>query len=144
MVDEPSGPLSFALERATELLASNPALARRQAEEILRVVPGEPRATLILGAAHRMAGDPGGARHVLAPLALAQPRAARVHYELGQCLAALGEADAAIAALRRATTLKSDMPDAWRALGDQLMLQGDAPGADSMPGTSAPRCTIQC
>jgi tetratricopeptide (TPR) repeat protein len=131
MVDAPSGSLSFALERARALLERDPLLAKRQAEEILAVVPGEPRAILIQGAARRAAGDPRGAREVLEPLAAAQPRAASVHYELGQCLAALGEAEAAIAALRRATALKPDMPEAWRALGDQLTLGGDASGADA-------------
>ena len=131
MVETPSGSLSFALERATALLVDKPLLARRQAEEILRVVPGDPRALLIVGAAHRMGGDPRGGRDVLEPLAAAQPRAASVHYELGQCLAALGEADKAIAALRRATALKPGMPEAWRALGDQLTLIGDAPSADA-------------
>jgi predicted Zn-dependent protease len=131
MVDAPTGSLSFALERATALLVKNPLLARRQAEEILRVVPGDPRAVLLLGAAHRLAGDPHGARELLQPLAAAQPRAASVHYELGQCLAALGEADEAIAELRRATALKPDMPEAWRLLGDQLTLKGDASAADA-------------
>jgi tetratricopeptide (TPR) repeat protein len=131
MVDTPTGSLSVALERATALLETNPSLARRQAEEILRVVPGEPRAALVLGMARRMSGDPRGARAVLEPLAASQPRAANVHYELGQCLAALGEADAAVAALRRAAALKPDIPEAWRALGDQLTLSGDAPGADA-------------
>jgi predicted Zn-dependent protease len=131
MVDAPAGSLSFALDRANALLDANPLLARRQAEEILRVVPGEPRAVLVLGAAHRLAGDPQGGRDLLEPLALAQPHAASVHYQLGQCLAALGEADRAMAALKRATALKPDMPEAWRALGDQLTLAADLDGADA-------------
>jgi tetratricopeptide (TPR) repeat protein len=131
MVETASGSLSFALERAAALLVKNPLLARRQVEEILRVVPEEPRALVVLGAAHRMVGDPRRGRDLLEPLAAAQPRAASVHYELGQCLAALGEPDKAIAALRRATALKPDMPEAWRALGDQLTLKGDPPGADA-------------
>ncbi len=130
MVEADSGSLSFALERATALLVKNPLLALRQAEEILQVVPGEPRALLVLGAAHRMVGDPQRGRDLLEPLAAAQPRAASVHYELGQCLAALGETDKAVAALKRATGLKPDSPEAWRALGDQLILTGDAAGAD--------------
>jgi len=131
MVDAPTGSLIAALERATALLAKNPSLARRQAEEILRVVPGDPRATLVIGAAHRMAGDPQGARAVLEPLASSQPKAASVHYEFGQCLAALGETEHAIAALKRATSLKPDMPEAWRALGDLLTLRGDVSSADA-------------
>src|ERR1700733_16110252 len=38
---------------------------------------------------------------------------------------------AAVAALQRAVTLKPDMADAWRALGDELTIAGDAAGADS-------------
>jgi predicted Zn-dependent protease len=68
---------------------------------------------------------------VLAPLAKAQPNAASVHYELGLTLAALGKAAKASAALRRATALKPDMQEAWRALGDTLFLLGDVAGADA-------------
>ncbi|HVY80346.1 MAG TPA: sulfotransferase, partial [Steroidobacteraceae bacterium] len=41
-----------------------------------------------------------------------------------------GQGDRAIAALRRAVTLKPDMPAAWRALGDHLTAIGDTTGAD--------------
>ena len=68
---------------------------------------------------------------MLAPLAKAQPNAASVHYELGLTLAALGRAAKASEALRRAATLKPDMQEAWRALGDALFLLGDAAGADA-------------
>jgi len=130
MVDAPAGTLTAALEHATRLLLTAPDLAERQAEEILEVVPGDPRAVLVLGMARRRLGDPLAARAVLAPLAGAQPRSAQTHYELGAALASLGETAAAIAALRRAVTLKRDMPEAWRALGDQLTLEGDTEEAD--------------
>lgn len=58
----------------------------------------------------------------------AQPRALAL---LGHALAALGRRDEAIAALRQATTHDPDTPDAWRTLGDQLMLAGDRAGADA-------------
>jgi predicted Zn-dependent protease len=128
--EAPVGSLATALDHATRLLGLQPALAEEQAREILKAVPGDPRAVLIVGAARRRLGDPAGGRAVLAPLALAQPRSASVHFELGQTLAALGEADGSVAALRRAVALKPDMPEAWRALGDQLTLAGDAAGAD--------------
>ncbi len=57
-----------------------------------------------------------------------QPRALAL---LGHALAALGRQDEAIAALRQATAHDPDTPDAWRALGDQLMLAGDRVGADA-------------
>lgn len=85
----------------------------------------------MLGAARRRAGDPGGARAVLQPLAGAQPGAARVHVELGMALAALGEQAAAAAALARGVALQPLWPEAWRALGDVRLLAGDAEGADA-------------
>jgi len=129
-IDAPMASVSVALEHAAKALATHPALARRQAEEILKAVPGHPMALVLLGGALRRLGDPLAARGVLEPLARAQPKAAGVHYELGVTLATLGEPAGALAALRRAVALKPDMPDAWRALGDQLILAGDAAGAD--------------
>ena len=129
-IDAPTASLVAALEYASRLLPSRPDLAERQAREILAVVPDDPRAKLILGSARRRVGDATGARAVLEALARAQPRSADTHHELGLTLAALGEGDAAIGALRAAVTLKRDMPDAWRALGDQLSLAGNGEGAD--------------
>ncbi|MBA3811570.1 MAG: sulfotransferase, partial [Caulobacteraceae bacterium] len=126
----PAGSLATAIDQAARLLGRDPAMAERQAREILGVVPGEPRALMFLAASRRRLGDPAAARAILAPLANAQPKAASVHFELGQACAALGDADEAIAALRRAVALKPDMSEAWRALGDQLTLVGDAGAAD--------------
>jgi Flp pilus assembly protein TadD len=61
----------------------------------------------------------------------AQPGWALAHYELGLVLSRLNQNEAAIAELRRAVALKPDMPDGWRALGDELTLSGDSTGADS-------------
>lgn len=57
-----------------------------------------------------------------------QPRALAL---LGHALAALGQQGQAIAALREATARDPNSPDAWRALGDQLILAGDRAGADA-------------
>jgi tetratricopeptide (TPR) repeat protein len=130
MDPSPAGSLNAALDRAAELLLASPALAERQAVEILKVVPGDPRAVLVLGTARRKGGDVAGARAVLEPLAREQPRVANVHQELGLALLMLGEADAALAALRRATALKPALPEAWRAIGDILTDRGDVVGAD--------------
>jgi len=134
MAREPSGTVGVALDRAAKLLTTSPPLAERQALEILRVVPGDPRAVLVLGTARRRGGDLAGARAVLEPLARGQPRAAHAQLELGLTLLALGETDAALAALRRATALKPALPDAWRAIGDILTARGDAAGADGAYG----------
>src|SRR5450432_2051398 len=127
----PSGSLTAAIELASTLLASDPARAGRQAQQILASAPADPRALLILGSAHRRQGDAQAARSVLEPLAQAYPRAALTQYELGLALAALGETEPAIAALRQAVGLKRDLAEAWRALGDQLFLAGDAAGAEA-------------
>ncbi len=131
LTDTPVGSLATAVEHAARLLFAEPGLAERQAREILAAVPNEPRALMILGAALRRCGNPLGARDILAPLALAQPSAASVHHELGQALAALGRSDEAVSALRRAVALKPDLAEAWRAIGDQLTLAGDAAQADA-------------
>ena len=129
--EAPAGSLTTALDHASKLLAASPALAESQAREILKVVPDDPRAMLILGAARRRGGDPLAARAILEPLAKAQPVSASTQYELAMAEAALGDDAAATAAFRRAVKLKPDMPEAWRALGDQLTLAGDMAGADA-------------
>jgi predicted Zn-dependent protease len=125
------GTLDVALAHAARLLASDPALAARQASEILSAVPGHPAAALMLGTARRLMGDHEAALEVLEPLARAQPNSAATHLELGLALGAKRRGEAAVAALRRAVQLKPDLPDAWRALGDHLTLIGDGAGADA-------------
>ena len=129
--DEPTGTLETALSHAVRLLRHDPCLAAEQADEILKVAPGHPTTTLLLGAARRMIGDTAVALRVLAPLAAAQPQWADAHYELGLALADRGQAEAALAGLRCAVALQPDMPDAWRAIGDYLTVSGDIGGADA-------------
>ncbi|HEX4387128.1 MAG TPA: tetratricopeptide repeat protein, partial [Steroidobacteraceae bacterium] len=127
---EPVGSLDIALNHAARLLATQPALAAEQATEILKVVPGHPIATLLLGAARRACGDPAAALEILAPLAVAQPRSPAAHYEYGLALGDAGQGDAAIAALRRAVALKPDYAEAWLALAGHLTVVGDERGAE--------------
>ena len=126
----PTGSVAAALAHAAQLLDRNPALALRQVQEILGAVPSHPEALLILGIAHRRNGDPQEASTILAALALAQPKSARTHYELGLTRAALGEDVAAIAALRQAVAINPAITAAWRTLGDMLTLAGDTTAAD--------------
>lgn len=128
---EPVGSVEIALGHAARLLESNPVLAAEQAAEILKAVPGHPLATLLLGVARRCSGDPAAALEVLGPLAELHPQWALAQVELALALSGLQRSAAAIAALQRAVTLKPDMPDAWRALGDELTTVGDFAGADS-------------
>src|SRR5438874_441328 len=126
---EAVGSVDVALAHAGRLLERDPALAAEQASEILKVAPGHPGATLILGIARRTGGDPTVALAVLEPLAMSQPRWAAAHYELGLTLGALGRSEEAVAALRRSVQLNPDLPDAWRVLADHLMAVGDDAGA---------------
>ena len=119
------------IEQASALLATDPAAALRQAVAILTLTPQDPRAILIVGSAQRRLGDPTAARALLVPLAMAHPGAAHTHYELGLTLAALGETNSAIAALRHAVSRKPDLAEAWRVLGDQLFQVGDTKGTDA-------------
>jgi len=128
---EPVGSVEVALAHATRLLESNPVLAAEQAGEILKAVPAHPLAMLLLGVARRTGGDATGAAEALNPLVAMHPKWALAHYELALALGALERNAHAIAALQRAVTLKPDMADAWRALGDELTIAGDAAGADS-------------
>lgn len=120
-----------ALQEASELLATDPALARIQAQTLLEQAPGDPRATLILASAHRRLGHAATAQALLAPLAARFPNAALTHYELGLALAALGQSTHAIESLRHALKLKPDLAEGWRALGDLLFRAGDEAGAQS-------------
>jgi tetratricopeptide (TPR) repeat protein len=69
-------------------------------------------------------------RAILEPLAQSQPNWGAAHYELGLTLGVRRNGEGAVAALRRAVSLKPEMPDAWRALGDHLTAIGDAAAAD--------------
>jgi tetratricopeptide (TPR) repeat protein len=127
---EPTGTVEVALAHATRLLARDPALAAQQAREVLTVVPGHPRARLILGAAHRIVGQTQAALELLEPLVREHPQSAPAHLELGIALGESGRRSDALAGLRRAVELKPDSPDGWRLLADQLDAEGDADGAD--------------
>jgi predicted Zn-dependent protease len=126
----PVGSLDVALAHARRLLQRDPRLAAEQASEILRAVPGEPRALLVLGAAKRLCGHAAAALAILEPLAREQPRVAAVHLELGTALADDGRVAAAADAFRRAVQIQPNSPDGWRLLADQLDANGDEAGAD--------------
>lgn len=119
-----SGSLSAALAHATRLLARNPVLSERQAREILKAVPQQPEAVRLLGAALQAQGRNEEAAEALGTLVQQQPRSAAAHFEYGRALADLGKGEEAIAALRRAVHFDPQHSQAWRVLGDQLMLAG--------------------
>jgi tetratricopeptide (TPR) repeat protein len=125
---EPTGSLGEAISNAARLLATDPGLAAEQATEVLRVVPGEPLATLLLGRARRACGDAAGAIDTLRALCATHPRWALAHEELGHALGAARRG--AEAALRRAVALKPELAEAWLALADHLHAVDDVHGAD--------------
>ncbi len=126
-----TGSLAAALAHAERLLALRPALAAEQAREILKVVPGDARASLLLGLALRAEGRTGEALAALEPLAAAHPNAPDVQCALGETLAEAGRLKEADAALRQAIRVNGKHPRAHRALGDVLTALGDGEGADA-------------
>jgi tetratricopeptide (TPR) repeat protein len=122
--------LDVALGHAARLLEKDPRLAVEQADEILKIVPGHPYARLILGAAHRIAGETQLAVEILEPLVREQPGSPAAHLELAIARGESGRVSDAIVSLKRALQLKPDSADAWRLLADHLDLEGDAAGAD--------------
>ncbi|MEO8812257.1 MAG: sulfotransferase [Caulobacteraceae bacterium] len=128
---EPVGDLAVALAHAARLLRGRPVMAEAQCREILKVVPGDPRALRLLAAALREQGDAAGALAIIVPLSAAAPTWAPAALELGLTLGALGRSAEAREALRRAVRLDPRLPHGWRALGDELHLAGDEAGADA-------------
>jgi tetratricopeptide (TPR) repeat protein len=81
---DPVGTLEVALAHAARLLEAQPKFAADQAEEILKVLPEQPTALLLLGLARRALGQSGEA---MAPLR----RAVTVRPDLGPAWLALGD-----------------------------------------------------
>lgn len=128
--EEPTGTLAVALEHAERLLAISPDLAEEQAREILKVIPGQPDAEVLIASAQRRKGDPEAARAAMEKALARNPKWAKARLELGLALAALGEGKKAIAEIERALSIDPALANGWRALGDQLTLAGDIEGAD--------------
>jgi tetratricopeptide (TPR) repeat protein len=128
---ESTGTLEVALSHARRLLETDAAMAAEQAGEILKVAPNHPMAMLLLGVARRKTGDAQAALQSLQPLVATQPKWALAHYELGLALEDSAQPVSALAALRHAVALRPNMPDAWRAIGDNLTVGGDVQGADA-------------
>ena len=116
--------MAFALAHAGKLLDKDTGLARQQAVEILRVVPGQPQALLILAVAQRRRGDIAGALSSHRLLVALQPGAFAPYFQLGQTLSNAGDATGAVTALQRATRLDANQTDGWRLLGDHYRLLG--------------------
>jgi tetratricopeptide (TPR) repeat protein len=127
---EQTGTLDVALKHTARLLETAPALAAEQAQEILKAVPRQPSATLMLGVAQRATGQLDDSLRTLTALVDAHASWALAQFELARSLGAARQGEAAISALRRAVQLKVDLPDAWRTLGDHLTAIGEVDAAD--------------
>jgi len=138
---ETRGNLATALARARQLLAVSPRQAIEQAREILKIVPDQPQASLILGAALRREGDLPAALRELEALTQRQPKAAQAWLELGLVRAALGRTKNAIAALTESLKLNPDRADAWQVLSEQYGLAGNEAAQNSATAQQIRRAT---
>src|SRR5688572_870308 len=125
---EPRGSYRIALDHAAKLLRTDPRPAEQPATEILKVFPGAEPARLILASACRMQGRAQGSLAILEPLVARNKASPSFQYEWGRTLGSLGRTRDAIGALRGAVGLDPKNAAAWRALGDQLVLDGDEAG----------------
>ncbi len=117
------------IARASDGLGSNPAQAERDARAALAQAPVDPRARLILASALRRQGRLTEARPILEGLARSYPKAPLTLYELGLVQEKLGDVEAAEGSLQRAVEHRTDLAEAWRALGELRFRKGDEPGA---------------
>ena len=99
---EPVGTLEVALAHAERLLARAPALAAEQAQEILRVIPGEPQALQLLARALFASGQPDAAIETLRQRTQSAPKDAGAWRLLADLLGLVGDDEAADAAHLRA------------------------------------------
>ena len=123
------GSLTAALQHAATLLERAPELALEQAREILRAVPHQPDATIIMARAQLACGDLQSAGDSLDSVsnAATRPDALRARADLAW---ALNREDEALATLRRAIVLDATDARAWQRLADMLRWRGDSAGAD--------------
>jgi tetratricopeptide (TPR) repeat protein len=98
---EPVGTLEVALAHASRLLAAKPAVAAEQACEILKVVPRQPQALLILGLARAAGGDVDGSIDALTRAVSLRPDLPDAWLALADQLRTRGDAEAADRAYAR-------------------------------------------
>ena len=91
---------AVAIELARAALGSDPVRAELQAREVLRVLPDDIRALCVIGIARRLRADLAASRDLLAMIVARRPDYAPAQVECAVTLAALGEADGALAAWR--------------------------------------------
>lgn len=123
--------LQTALNHALKLLDINPNLAVQQTQEILKAIPNQANALMLLGLAKGRLNLWQDSVDLLSHLTVLQPKWAAAYMELGFALKHLGFGDKAVVALKRALFLKPDIPKAWLALADLYLAMGDGKSADN-------------
>ncbi|MEO0423658.1 MAG: sulfotransferase [Pseudomonadota bacterium] len=130
------------MRHAFAQLQENPEAAQEQAREVLKVVPGEKHARLLLAMCDRRTGQFAPAIDALSSLTCEHPQFAPAQAELGLSLIGAGRWSEAEAALRTAVSLQRDLAGAWKALGDLLAERGDDTGSNEAYQEHV-RCSVQ-
>src|SRR5690606_29668195 len=112
------------------LLGTEPALADQRAIELLESAPGHPMVLLFRGIARRLMDDPATAIEVLTPLCRSVQEAPMPHLQLGLAQRETGDVKSAERSIRQAVAVKPDFSDAWLALADLFVAEGDGKAAD--------------
>jgi Flp pilus assembly protein TadD len=126
---DPVGTLEVALAHATRLLETQPKLAADQAEEILKVLPAQPNALLVLGLAKRALGHSGDAMIPLRRAVALKPDLGPAWLALGDIYTDLGDvrnADLAFAQHIRCSTRDPRMRAAGAALYDNRLAEAES------------------
>ncbi|MDE2447927.1 MAG: sulfotransferase [Gammaproteobacteria bacterium] len=126
---EPVGTVDVALGHASRLLAVSPTLAAEQASEILKSIPRQPEAMLILGLARAMAGDVDGSIDALTRAVSLRPNLPDAWLALADQLRTRGDAEAADRAYARyikAATRDPRLMGAAAALCDNRIPEAEA------------------
>jgi tetratricopeptide (TPR) repeat protein len=126
---EPVGTLEVALAHASRLLATKPSAAAEQAYEILKVVPRQPEATLILGLARGAAGDLDGSIDALTRAVSLRPELTDAWLALADQLRARGDpqsADRAYAHYIKTATRDPRLMGAAAALCENRIPEAEA------------------
>ncbi|MFQ5549014.1 MAG: sulfotransferase [Woeseia sp.] len=118
--------INIALRQAALFMDTDPALAERQAREILKPFPNEINALTLLGAALRVQRKFEPAIEVLEKAIKSDPKAGVALQEIGMTLLAVGRGTEAVEHLRKAVKILPDSSVAWQALADALTAQGEA------------------
>jgi len=122
----PTADLKSAVRHAMALFARGQHhLAVEQAQEILRLFPGEPNSAFVVAAVTRARGEPDAARGQLEALVARVPDFALAWQELGFALASLGASSSAKAALRKALALSPQLPDSWKVIAELATAEGN-------------------